>query len=228
MLVVKIMRNMKFYIYSTAVLILLLGSCGRNADNKNKNALETSRKTDSAKVLPVHPTTAPRDTTSPAVLQEKNYLVNAVCVFATPGWGDGKNGDDSFVDVIAKVQSGANSYEGKGVFLNNTEIEANTIRDMGIGFTENDSKNITYDDISNIKMDITWNKPNEGGMNNDHWEFRYEFVLTFKNGQVLSTGGSDPAFRADFWPTIRRFNGKTDFKRSELVDHRGMINPPIG
>lgn len=151
-----------------------------------------------------------------------NYLTAATCVFATPAAGDGKNGDDSLVDVIVDVECYDNLYTARGSFINNTEIESNVVRDMGIGFSDKDARSIFFDGVNNVGVIILGNKPNQDDAHNDKWNVRWELFLQFKKGNILSTSGSDPQVEYHFSVGQTRINEKSFFKRSELVNKRGM------
>lgn len=86
-----------------------------------------------------------------------------------------------------------------------------------------------YDGIENINIVILGNKPDQSGGQNDEWNVRWEFVMTFNKGEVLSTGGSDPANQYDFDMNHTLINPtpkwKQFFTRAELVNKRGMFPP---
>ncbi|UPZ17814.1 hypothetical protein [Flavobacterium humidisoli] len=154
---------------------------------------------------------------------KKNHLVEAICIFATPSTGDGKNGDDSFVDVIVDIQCYDSLYSAKGSFINNTEIESNVVRDMGINFSEKDAHKIFYDGIQNIHITILGNKPNQNDATNDKWNLRWEFYMKFKNNNILSTGGSEPQIEYNFVVPQTQINIKKEFfTRSQFLKVRGM------
>ena len=176
------------------------------------------------------------ETSSIIFPDRENYLTAAVCVFATPGWGDGKNGDDSYVDVIVNIECYDNLYSAKGSFRNGTEIESNVVRDMPIIFDPKDSKKIFYDGINNVNILILGSKRNKDEATNDQWNVRWEFVLNFKKGNTLSTGGSDPAIEYHFAVQQTQINvpnvhpgSVTSFKKGQFFNERKMkVGDPIG
>lgn len=165
----------------------------------------------------------------PAVLDKDNYLVRAYCIFATPGWGDGKNGDDSHVVSTIDIECYDNLYSGSGLLLDNTEIEVNVVREMEVGFSAKDARAIFYDGVINVGMNILGNKTNQNETTNDKWNVRYEFVMQFKKGNILSTCANDPAVEYHFQLAQTNINSKSFWERKELTDHRCLpVNGPIG
>jgi hypothetical protein len=167
---------------------------------------------------------------------KENHLIAATCIFATPGWGDGKNGDDSFVRAVVDIECYDNLYSGSGALLNNTEIETNITRDMDVKFSEKDAKKLFYDGVKNISVVLLGNKPNQNGGTNDEWNLRWEFMLIFKKGNVLCTGYNDPAISYDFTVGQTQINNpntgagrRSYFLRPSLLDHRTLIpGAPVG
>ena len=156
-----------------------------------------------------------------------NYLVQATCLFKTPGWGDGKNGDDSFVDAFVDIECYDNLYSAQGGFGNKTEIETNVIAEMPIAFSGVDAKKIFYDGVKNINILILGHKPNQDLNVNDKWNIRWEFLMKFKKGNILATGYNDPAIEYNFKKEQTAINSpvsipgrKKYFKRNQLLDHR--------
>jgi hypothetical protein len=132
-----------------------------------------------------------------------NYLVQATCAFKTPGsYGDGKNKNGSFVDTWVDIDCYDYLYSGHGGFGDDTEIDNGGIRDMPIGFSSFDQRKIFFDGITNINVTILGNKPdqtdNDIPTSEDVWNLRWEFIMTFKKGQILSTGYTDPAYPYKF------------------------------
>ena len=156
----------------------------------------------------------------------ENYLIQAYCVFATPTYyGDGKNGDDSYVDAIVDIGCYDYLYNGRGVFLDNTEIENNVIRNMPIGFSASDAQKIFFDGITNVTVTILGNKPNQNETTNDKWNLRWEFVMEFKKGQVLSSGGDDPAPEYHFKKGQTKINRNSVFPRAQMRSGKTIKNP---
>jgi hypothetical protein len=144
----------------------------------------------------------PQDTSSIILLDKDNYLISATCIFKTPGYGDGKNGDDSYVDAFVDIECYDNLYSAQGGFGDNTEIESNVIREMPIGFSATDVKKIFYDGVKNINIIILGHKGNQNSdripARNDKWNLRWELVMQFKKGNIISTGYSEPALEYNF------------------------------
>lgn len=172
----------------------------------------------------------------PAFPDKDNHLIAATCIFATPGWGDGKNGNDSYVRAVVDIECYDNLYSGAGSLLNNTEIQTNVVMDMDVKFSEKDAKKIFFDGIKNISVVILGNKPNQDAVTNDEWNIRWEFMLKFKKGNILCTGGNDPSIPYNFTVAQTQINNpnagpgrRSYFLRENLLDHRTLIpGQPIG
>jgi hypothetical protein len=168
----------------------------------------------------------PQNTSSRIFPDKDNYLISATCFFKTPRTGDGKNGDDSYVDAFVDIECYDKLYTAQGGFGDQTEIETDVIRGMPIGFSAQDAKKIFYDGVKNINIVILGHKGNQDVGRNDHWDLRWEFVMKFKKGNILVTGYNDPQIHYDFKLEQTPINGpnsvpgrKIFFKRNELVDH---------
>lgn len=167
---------------------------------------------------------------------KENHLIDARCIFATPGWGDGKNGDDSHVKAEIDIECYDNLYTGSGFLLDNTEIETNITRDMDVRFSEKDTKKIFYDGIKNISIILLGNKRNQDAITNDEWNVRWEFMLSFKKGNILCTGYNEPAIPYNFTVSETQINNpnagtgrRAYFLRENLLDHRTLIpGRPVG
>ncbi len=165
---------------------------------------------------------------------KENYLIAATCLFGTPNSGDGKNKNNSYIDVFVDVECYDNIYSAHGGFGDNTEINKNEIRDMGIGFSEKNSKKIFYDGVKNINITIFGHKPDQDEIWKDEWNIRWEFMMKFKKGNILSTGYNDPSIPYKFTVEHTPLNApetikgrKSFFDRSDLKTNR-TLHIPIG
>ncbi len=126
-----------------------------------------------------------------------NFLTKAEVLYATPGWGDGKNDDSSMVDTEILIKSSdGNLYAGFGKFRDGTGITKNGDRTMPIemsgGINQLDKSTITKLTI----QETYWLEA--GRFHSDHWDLRRELILTFADGTQLYSGYNDPAEMIDF------------------------------
>ncbi len=163
----------------------------------------------------------PKSLISSDLPDKTNTLVSAICIFATPGDGDGKNPDDSFVDAFVDVECYDNVYTGQGGFPNGSDIRHESYREMGVAFDPPGQEKIFYDGVKNVQIRIFGHKPNyQPSLNSDEWDVRWQLVLNFKKGQVLATPFF-PNVDFDFGERQRLINpGRTHFSRDLLNNPR--------
>lgn len=127
-----------------------------------------------------------------------NSLVEGHVTLATPSWGDGKNGNDSFLDLGVEITTNDGQvYYGRNNVRNNSGIgPGNAIFPI---LTFSDLNKLNYDNISKVRLSMAyWKEDYQKDLRMDVWNVRAEVVLTFKDKSILATGYNEPATGLEF------------------------------
>jgi len=153
-----------------------------------------------------------------------NLLTQVIATVATPGWGDGKNGNDSYVDlsVIIRTTDGAEHRTGAHLGDNTGIGQNNAIYPtFPLSSSLGNLSTIKYEDVNEVQLDVLYYKPNADITTSDAWDVRFEVCLSFQNGSVLATGYNEPAKHLEFHNYPHK-QGLTVFN----VKRAGMFNAP--
>jgi hypothetical protein len=147
------------------------------------------------------PASAPKKPTD-LFPDKDNYLVEAICYFRTPKNRPGKHKDKSYVNTYVDIDCYDFLYSGEGLFGDGTEMGDAYTLPMPIIFSPTDQRKIFFNGIKNFSVVILGNKPDatSDAMINkhDYWVLRWEFMMRFAKGNILSTGYTDPAYEYHF------------------------------
>lgn len=163
-----------------------------------------------------------------------NRLKSVVMILAAPLSGDGKNRDNSNLDLEVLIITNTNhEYLAKLGLRKNFEVERGFWVPALMNLPDH-YENITYENFQSIDPTVIYWKPDydpgndlppKGEINKktDKWNIRIEVVLTFDSGDVLSTDGSDPAIELNFKQepqTVKPF--RQIVTRQMMINHQGF------